>query len=195
MRRLSPALLLLLLPLAPLSPRAAPELYEIDPTHTRVVFLVSHVGFSSMIGRFNKVDGRYQLDEDNPETGWAEVTIETGSVDTGDEPLDAILRSGDFFAAREHPQIRFRGDRIERTGERTAKLWGELTLRGITRPIALDVTFNRKGVHPVLGPLGPMVSGFSARTTIDRQQFGMTALRGLVGDQVVLLIEVEGHKQ
>lgn len=192
MRPIGLALLILLLPH---TAHAAEERYKIDPAHTRVIFLVSHVGFSNMIGRFNAVSGEYVLDEDAPEKGKADVIIETASVDTGDAPLDAILRGADFFAAREHPQIRFRSTAVDRTGEQTARLWGELTLRGVSRPITLDVTFNRKGIHPVLGPLGPTVSGFSARTTIDRQQFGMTALRGLVGDQVLLLIEVEGHKQ
>lgn len=192
MRGIGLALLLLLLPL---SGQAAEERYRIDPSHTRVVFLVSHVGFSNMIGRFNRVSGEYVLDEDAPEKGRAEVIIETGSVDTGDEPLDAILRGADFFAAREHPQIRFRSTLVERTGERTARLRGELSLRGVTKPVTLDVTFNRKGIHPLLGPLGPTVSGFSARATVDRRAFGMTALGGLVGDEVVLLIEVEGHKQ
>jgi polyisoprenoid-binding protein YceI len=186
---------LTILLLLPLAAHAAEERYKIDPAHTRVIFMVSHVGFSNMIGRFNTVSGDYVLDEDAPEKGSAEVTIETASVDTGDEPLDAILRGSDFFAAREHPQIRFRSTRVERNGETTARLWGELTLRGVTRPVTLDVTFNRKGIHPLLGPFGPTVSGFSARTTINRQDFGMTTLRGLVGDQVLLLIEVEGHKQ
>ena len=192
MRRIGLALILLL---ASSGVQAAEEHYKIDPAHTRVIFLVSHVGFSSMIGRFNTVSGDYVLDEDAPERGSAEVTIETASVDTGDEPLDAILRGKDFFAAREHPQIRFRSTMVQRNGEQSARLWGDLSLRGITRPVTLDVTFNRKGIHPLLGPLGPTVSGFSARTTINRQDFGMTTMRGLVGDQVLLLIEVEGHKQ
>jgi polyisoprenoid-binding protein YceI len=192
MRRIGLVLLFLL---APLAAQAAEERYRIDPSHTRVIFMVSHVGFSNMIGRFNAVSGEYTLDEDAPEKGRAEVTIETGSVDTGDATLDDILRGPDFFAAKAHPQIRFRSTAVERSGEQAARLWGELTLRGVTRPVTLDVTFNRKGIHPLLGPFGPTVSGFSARTTIDRRAFGMTALGGLVGDQVLLLIEVEGHKQ
>jgi polyisoprenoid-binding protein YceI len=171
------------------------ELYRIDPSHTRVVFMVSHVGFSQMIGRFNEVSGRYALDETDPGNSWAEVRIKADSIDTGDGPLDDILRGPEFFNVRNYPEIYFRSTAVQRTGERTAQLVGELTLRGVTKPVIVEVTFNRKGPHPVLGPLGPVVSGFSARMTIDRSEFGMSTLRGLVGEKIKLRIEVEGELQ
>src|SRR5262249_438764 len=133
--------------------------------------------------------------EEHPERSWAEVRINADSVDTGDGTLDDILRGPEFFNVQKFPEIYFRSTAVQRTGEREAQLVGELTLRGVTNPLIAEVTFNRRGRDPVLGPLGPVISGFSARMTIDRSEFGMSTLRGLVGEKIKLRIEVEGELQ
>lgn len=171
---------------------AQQERYVFDPAHTNILFFVSHLGFSRMQGEFHEFDGAFVFDRSDPARSSVEVTIWTASVDTDHDGLNEHLRAADFFSVEEHPTMTFASNRIERTGDHTARITGDLTLLGVTKPVTLDVTFNKAGVHPVSGKY---VAGFSGRTTIKRSDFGMTYGVPGVGDEVEIMLEVEGLRQ
>ncbi|SMF22025.1 Polyisoprenoid-binding protein YceI [Azospirillum oryzae] len=170
---------------------AAPVSYKIDPAHTAVVFIVNHVGFSNVIGRFDTVGGDVTFDKDAVEKSVVNVTIDTTSVDTNHAKRDEHLRSPDFFNAKEFPKMTFKSTKIEKTGDKTGKLHGDLTMLGVTKPVVLDVTFNKDGVSPASKM---ETAGFSARGTVKRTEFGMKYGAPAIGDDIQLLIEVEAVK-
>ncbi|QCG93239.1 polyisoprenoid-binding protein [Azospirillum sp. TSA2s] len=170
---------------------AAPVSYKIDPAHTAVAFIVNHVGFSNVIGRFNTVGGDVSFDKDAVEKSVVNVTIDTTSVDTNHAKRDEHLRSPDFFNAKEFPKMTFKSTKIEKTGDKTGKLHGDLTMLGVTKPVVLDVTFNKDGVSPASKL---ETAGFSARGTVKRTEFGMKYGAPAIGDDIQLLIEVEAVK-
>ena len=170
---------------------AAPVSYKIDPAHTAVAFIVNHVGFSNVIGRFDTVGGDVTFDKDAVEKSMVNVTIDTTSVDTNHAKRDEHLRSPDFFNAKEFPKMTFKSTKIEKTGDQTGKLHGDLTMLGVTKPVVLDVTFNKDGVSPASKL---ETAGFSARGTVKRTEFGMKYGAPAIGDDIQLLIEVEAVK-
>lgn len=171
----------------------AADLYKIDQGHTYVGFEVSHFGYSDMVGFFGESDGEFMFDGSSVEGASVTLTVNTASVNTRHQARDDHLRSPDFFNAQEFPEMTFKSTAIESTGERTAKVTGDLTLLGVTQPVTLDVTFN----NAMPFPMDPSVyiAGFSARGTLDRTQFGMKYAEGAIGSEVELVIEVEGIKQ
>ncbi|SMF11968.1 Polyisoprenoid-binding protein YceI [Tistlia consotensis] len=180
--------------LPPAAARAEPARYVTDPDHAVVAFLVSHIGYEKVLGRFTGVTGSYLFDEAAPSLSDLEVTIAAASVDTRHRDRDGHLRSGDFLAAEAHPDIRFVMTSAEPTGARTGLVTGDLTLRGVTRPVTLEVTWNKTGAYPFGNSY---VTGISARTRFKRSDFGMTygVADGLVGDEVEVIIEVEAIRQ
>ncbi|HYG86867.1 MAG TPA: YceI family protein [Azospirillum sp.] len=171
--------------------QAAPIAYKLDPAHMSVAFIVNHLGFSNLIGRFNTVSGEVAFDKDAVHSSTVKVTIDTASIDTAHAKRDEHLRSPDFFNAKEFPQMTFKSTKIEKTGDRTGKLHGDLTLLGTTKPVVLDVTFNKEGVSPA-SKLETV--GFSARGKIKRSDFGMKYGAPNIGDEIELLIEAEAVK-
>lgn len=170
---------------------AAPVSYKIDPAHTAVAFIVNHIGFSNVIGRFNTVGGDISFDKDAVEKSTVNVTIDAASIDTNHAKRDEHLRSPDFFNAKEFPKLTFKSTKIEKTGDKTGKLHGDLTMLGVTKPVVLDVTFNKDGVSPASKL---ETAGFSARGTVKRTDFGMKYGAPAVGDDIQLLIEIEAVK-
>jgi polyisoprenoid-binding protein YceI len=183
------------LPAAVAAPASAAETYAFDKTHTDVVFEVSHFGFSNTIGRFNEVDGSIVLDEENPENSSVEVTIQADSIDTNHAARDEHLRSPDFFDVANHPTITFTSTSVERTGENTAKVTGDFTLLGVTKPVVLEVTLNALKPHPIPQMDGVMTAGFSASTTITRTDFGMDTYAPAIGVEIPITLEVEALQQ
>ncbi|CBS89817.1 YceI family protein [Azospirillum lipoferum] len=170
---------------------AAPVNYKIDPAHTAVAFIVNHIGFSNVIGRFNTVGGDISFDKDAVEKSSVNVTIDAASIDTNHAKRDEHLRSPDFFNAKEFPKLTFKSTKIEKTGDKTGKLHGDLTMLGVTKPVVLDITFNKDGVSPASKL---ETAGFSARGTVKRTDFGMKYGAPAVGDDIQLLIEIEAVK-
>lgn len=168
--------------------QAATTEFAVDRDHTSVVFLIDHLGYARIIGHFRDFEGTVVLDGDDVERGSVSLTIRVDSVDTGHERRDQHLRSPDFFNAMEFPDIRFESTGVEPTGENTASVTGDLTLLGVTRPVTLEVTFNDRKPHPLSGN---DTAGFSARTSIQRSDFGMRYGLGGIGDEVELWLEVE----
>ncbi|WP_207061377.1 YceI family protein [Motiliproteus sp. SC1-56] len=177
--------------------QAEVEHYVLDPAHTETLFFISHLGFSNMPGRFAELEGEFHYDKDNIPASKVTVTVKTGSVDTFHEKRDKHLASPDFFNAAEFPEMTFTSTSIEMTGDKTAKMTGDLTLLGVTKPLTLDVTFNREGLHTFNKK--DHVAGFSATGSFKRTDFGMgfgmPGKPGGIGDEVELRIEAEGIRQ
>lgn len=168
-------------------PAAAAETYTIDPRHTFPGFEVSHLGISTQRGRFNRTRGQIALDR-AAKSGWVLIEVDPASVDTGDAQLEAILRSETFFDADTHRYVYFRSTGMEFDGERLARVPGELTLLGVTRPLTLTVQSLNCGVSPVNKK---ETCGADVTATLRRSEFGMTRHIPAVGDEVRLLIQVE----
>ena len=176
---------------APLS-QAAPVGYDIDMSHTNVLFDVNHLGLSTMIGRFGDVAGTLMFDEDNIENSTVSVTVQTASINTFHEKRDDHLRSPDFFNTLEFPEMTFNSTSVTKLDANTAQLKGELTLLGVTKPVTLDLTVNKVGPHPFNKK---QVAGFTAIGTIKRSDFGMKYGAPMIGDDIALRLELEGIRQ
>lgn len=172
----------------PLSANAAIEEYEIETPHTQILFFVDHLGFSKSMGKFTGHEGTITFDRENPENSSVEITIDTASIEMNDEKWNDHLKNADFFDVTQYPEMTFKSTSIEVTGEDTAKITGDLSLHGVTKPVILDTKFNRAAKHAFSGKF---VAGFSATTTIKRSEFGMNYGLPLIGDEAEIKLEVE----
>jgi polyisoprenoid-binding protein YceI len=172
--------------------------WQIDPAHSHIEFAVRHLMISTVKGRFADVQGTVWVDESNTRDVLVDVVIQAASIDTRQEQRDAHLRSADFLDAARFPRITFSGRRVE--GDPPSgqfRLRGDLTIRGVTREVVLDISPEGR----VTDPWGAERAGFSAETKIDRTDFGLTwnqALEAggvLVGDEVKISIQVELVRQ
>ena len=179
--------------------RVAPKLvgtWDIDPAHTVVGFSVRHAMVATVRGGFNTFGGTITVGEDLTDSS-VEVTIDPSSIDTRNEARDQHLRSGDFFYAETHPAITFRSTRVERVGHDRFRVTGDLSIRGTTRPVELDMEFNGTSVDPY----GKVRGGIEATTTISRKDWGLTwnvALEAggvLVGDRIKITLDVAAVKR
>jgi polyisoprenoid-binding protein YceI len=170
----------------------AADNYILDVDHTNVIFFVDHLGFSHMEGEFDDVQGSFVFDQDDVTKSSVSVTIKTASVDTDVVALDDHLRGTDFFDTEQFPDITFTSSTVTKTGEKTGRITGDLNMHGVTKPVTLDVTFNREGENP---NTKMHVAGFSATTSLTRSDFGMKTYVPYVGDQIDIRIEVEGLRQ
>jgi polyisoprenoid-binding protein YceI len=146
-----------------------PGVYDIDAAHTSVEFVGRHMMITKVRGRFSDVQGRITIGEE-PEDSYVEVEIGVASASTGNADRDAHLTSGDFFDAEHHPTIAFRSTRVRALAGDTWEVDGDLTVRGTTRPVRLQVDFDGANVSP----MGDERIGFSAATDVNREDFGLT---------------------
>lgn len=175
--------------------KAEPASYKLDPSHLTIAFLVRHLGYADTLGQFLEANGSFVYDDEARTVENIVVEIDTASVFSNHEARDNHLRSNDFLAADENPVIRFVGTGAEPTGETTGRIMGDLTIRGVTRPVVLDVTLNKAGNYPWGDKHYAL--GLSARTTIKRSEFGMmyAVEGGIVGDEVDIILEFEAIRQ
>jgi polyisoprenoid-binding protein YceI len=171
--------------------------WQIDNAHSEIQFKVRHMMVSWAKGSFEKFGGTINIDEQNPENSTVDIQIEAASVNTRQADRDAHLRSSDFFDAPNHPYLTFKSKKVKQTGPNTAKLTGDLTIRGITEEVTLDVTYQGQQKSP----FGPYIAaGFNAETVISRKDYGLnwnSLVEGggvLVGDDVHISIELELNK-
>ena len=170
--------------------------YAIDASHSHVGFSVRHAMVSRTKGQFSEVDGTIHIAE-NPVESWVEVDIAVGSIDTRDEKRDGHLRSADFFDADSHPTLHYRSTKVTPADDRRWVVEGELTVKGVTRPVGLEVTFEGGAKDP----WGGSRIGFTAHTEVDREAFGLSWNQALetggvlVGKQVRIDIEAEAVHQ
>lgn len=169
--------------------------FALDPTHASVTWKVNHLGLSNYTARFTKLDASLDFDPKTPANSKLTVSVDPASLKT-DYPFPAkenfdkkLIESEKWFNAGAHKTISFTSTKVEMTGDFTAKVTGNLTFRGETKPVILDVTLNNAiKEHPFAKK--PAL-GFSATTKLSRSEFGMTHLVPMVGDEVTLLIEAE----
>lgn len=187
--------------LAPLLLSASPVLqaepadYQIDPNHLSIGFLVDHIGYAATLGMFRKAEGSFRFDEQTGVMTDLRVVVDTASVYTNHKKRDEHLRSADFLNSREFPEMVFAAAEARPGGERRYEVKGQLELLGQTRPLTLEVTWNKSGEYPFGG--NPYVMGVSARGSFKRSDYGMTYAvdNGWVGDEVRLIIEFEAIRQ
>jgi polyisoprenoid-binding protein YceI len=169
---------------------AGADTYTIDPRHTFPSFEISHIGFSSQRGRFNRTEGTSVLDA-KAQTGSVDIRIAADSIDTGLEELETKLKSAEFFDVAKYPDIVFKADKLELAGEKLIAADGTLTLLGVSKPLRLTVEHFQCGMHPVYQR---HVCGADASGVIKRSEFGMNAFLPAVGDEVKLRIQVEAFR-
>jgi len=167
---------------------AAPLTYKIDANHTDVVASWSHFGFSNPIAHFGKVDGQIVYDPAKVGASKVEVTIPLSGLNSHVPDFDDHLRSDDFFDAEKFPTITFKSTSVKAAGEGKLSVVGDLTIKGITKPVTLDVTINKLGVQPIAKR---EAAGFSATATIKRTDFGLGKYAPNVSDEVTLTITTE----
>jgi len=174
-----------------------PTKWKIDPTHSEIQFKVKHLMISTVTGYFKTFDLEVETETENVQTPKRIVfTADIDSINTNNEQRDAHLKSSDFFHKEKHPQLRFEGNKYE-PGEDTAKLHGDLTIRGITKPITLAIEYG--GI--VVDPYGQTKAGFVVNGKISRKEFCLTwsvateAGGVVVGDEVKLHGEIQLVKQ
>jgi len=167
---------------------AAPVTYKIDPNHTDVVASWNHFGFSNPIAHFGQVDGAITYDPKNVGTSKVEVTIPLAGLNANVEKFNEHLRSADFFDAEKYPTITFKSTKVEAAGDKKLRVFGDLTIKGVTKPVVLDTTINKIGDHPMAKRAA---AGFDATTTIKRSDFGVDKFVPNVSDNVTIRITTE----
>ena len=175
----------------PLAAVAAPVNYKIDPQHTFPHFSISHLGFSTMHGRFDKTSGTITLDT-AAKTGSMDISIETNSVTTGYFKRDNHLKSPDFFNAAEFPTMTYKSSSITFKGDTPVSVNGNLTLLGVTKPVKLTIDAFHCGIFPMNKK---EKCGADASAEIKRSDFGMKTFLPGIGDDVKLMFEIEAYKE
>lgn len=170
---------------------AKADTFALDPVHSQVMFAADHLGFSHSHGRFADVTGSFDFDEKHPEKATATLTIKTASLAMDDKAWDDHLKSADFFNVAKFPEMTFKTTSVFKGEGNTAKVTGDLTLLGVTKPVTMDVTFNKGAIHPMSKKY---TAGFSATGTLKRSDFGMTYGLPGIGDDVKLMVEIEGSR-
>ena len=178
------------------APAGARTVWKLDPAHTLVEFSAKHLMISTVKGRIAGVEGVIHIDENEPANSTVEATLDAKTLDTRIEQRDQHLRSGDFLDVEKYPVISFKSTDVQ-GDEQNFKLTGDLTIRDITRPITLDVTFEGR----TKDPWGGERVGFSATGKLDRRDYGLTwnvvlESGGLtVSNDIKIQLEVEAVKQ
>jgi polyisoprenoid-binding protein YceI len=175
----------------------ATSTWTVDSAHAEVGFAVRHLMIATVRGRFGAVQGTVVVDEADPSKSKIDVTVDTTSIDTRQEMRDNHLRSADFLDVANHPNLHFVSTSIEGDITDSFTITGDLTIRGTTRPVTLDATFQGRG----LDPWGSERMGFEAKGKLNRKDYGLTWNQALeaggvtVGDEVKLSIDVELVRQ
>ena len=169
---------------------AAPETYTIEGTHTFPRFEYSHFGYSLQQSRFDKTTGSITLDK-AARTGSVDVTIDTTSVNTGYPLFNQHIQGEDFFDTAKYPTITYKSTKVNFDGDKPTTIEGNLTVKGITKPVTLTVTSFHCMPHPMLKK---DACGANATTTIKRSEFNAGKYAPYVGDDVKLTIAVEAYK-
>jgi polyisoprenoid-binding protein YceI len=173
------------------------ERWEIDSSHSGIHFAVRHLVIAKVRGQFSRWTGRVQVPDADFARASVEVIIDTGSIDTGVVDRDAHLRSADFFDVAHYPEMRFTSTRVERVADDRLRVSGQLTIKGVSREVPLDV----EPLGVVNDPWGNERAAFTARTSIDRKDFGLTWNQALeaggvvVGDRIDIEIEIQAVRQ
>jgi polyisoprenoid-binding protein YceI len=169
--------------------------YRLDKDYTAINFSWSHLGLSRQSARLTAAEGRVNFDPANPEASAIDVTMKSANISTGIRDFDFLLKSPEYFNATQFPLIMFKSTAIRQLSDKTGQVMGDLTIKGITRPVALNVVWNFSGEHP-LAKVNPnyrdvQVSGFSATAVLRRSDWDLSLAVPFVSDEIRLSIETE----
>ncbi|MEI1690361.1 YceI family protein [Acinetobacter nosocomialis] len=167
---------------------AAPVDYKIDPTHTATVFSWNHFGFSTPSANFSDIQGVIKVDNAKPANSSVNVTIPLSSVNTNVPALDKEFQQEAWFNAAKYPNITFKSTKVETKDKKHFKITGDLTVKGVTKPVVLDAVLNKQGEHPMAKV--PAI-GFNAATSFNRSDFGLGNYVPNVGDKITVNITTE----
>jgi polyisoprenoid-binding protein YceI len=170
---------------------AAPETYSIEPTHSLPRFEYNHLGYSIQLSRFDKISGTITLDR-AAKTGAVDVTIDAKSVNTGYALFNEHIQGDELFATAKYPIITFKSSKVSFDGDKVAAVDGDLTIKGVTRPVTLMVNSFHCMPHPMLKK---DACGATATTKVKRSEFNMSKAVPYVSDEVTLTLPVEAIKQ
>lgn len=169
----------------------AAETYTIDPSHSYVLWHISHFDFSHPSGKWMVAEGKLILDKEKPQNSKVNVLIHVNDMITGIPELDKHLKSPSFFDIQKFPQATFVSDKVNLTGKDSADVHGILTVHGISKPIILNIALNKMGISPITNK---ETVGFTGTTNLKRSDFGITSYLPGLGDQVQINIEAEAYK-
>ena len=189
MTRFAPLALIAALTAAPAF--AAPEKYVLDPSHSQIVFTYNHLGYSTSTGMFSGFEGEIQFDQADPAASSVTVAFPVQTMLTGWQARFDHFMSPDFFDAAGDEMVSFTSTGIEVTGEKTAKITGDLTLNGVTKSVVLDAVLNQAGEHPM--EKKPW-AGFNATTTLLRSDYNLGMFTPFISDDVQVTISIEAGK-
>lgn len=167
------------------------ETFTLDPQHTYVLWKIKHFGFSTQVGKWYAT-GTLEIDKDKPQNAKLNATINVNNMITGIPELDEHLQGKSFFDTAQFPTATFVSNKVEVTGKNTAKVFGTLTLHGVSKPVVLNVKLNEAGVSLITNK---MTLGFSGTTTLKRSDFGINTLLPGLSDEVQIDIGSEAYKQ
>jgi len=170
----------------------AADVFSLDKLHTQIRFSVNHLGFSHPQGRFLRFDGSLRFDAQHMETSSVDITMQTNSLQMGDQEWTEHVSGKQFFNVEKYPEMRFKSRIVEVTGPADGIIHGDFTLLGVTHPLDLKFHLNKAGPHPFTKKYAV---GFSATGTLQRSDYGMNAFVPMVSDAVHLSIEVEARRQ
>jgi polyisoprenoid-binding protein YceI len=165
---------------------AAEVAYKIDPSHTETMFVIDRFGFNSVIGIFAQSEGTIWLDEAAPEKSRVEATVKVDSLLSAHPVRDEHLKGERWLNAAKSPTMTFKSTKVEKTGDTTAKVSGDLTIMGVTQPAVLNVKLNKIGTAP---NNQKKQAGFTITGQISRKAFGSASAAGMIGDAVDIRIE------
>lgn len=170
---------------------AATGVFKLDPVHSAVIFRIGHLGVSYTWGRINEPTGTYLIDTADPAKSAIDITVSTDKIDTANKKRDDHLKSPDFFNAGEFPTITFKSKSFTKTGDKSFKVEGDITLLGVTKPVTATLNYVGEGKT-----MQGYKSGFEAEFTIKRSEFGMTKYleESAIGDEVKLMVSIEGAR-
>lgn len=169
----------------------AAQTFQVDTVHSYIIFRVKHMNAGYSYGRFNQFSGSFVIDEKNPARSSVQFEIDAASIDTGNQKRDDHLRSPDFFNVRQYPKVVFKSTSVRKINNTTAEIKGNLTLRGVTKPITARAVYTGQAKNQQ----GKTVVGFEITFTIKRGDFGMTYGRNGLADDVRVTVSVEGIQQ
>lgn len=167
---------------------ASAETYQIDPTHSQVMFTYSHLGFSNITARFDSLEGEVSYDPADVAASKVSATVSVDSLSSGVPDLDAHLKRDDLFDAAQFPAATFKSTSVAPAGEGKLRLTGDLTIHGVTRETTFDVTVNRVAEHPMRKAAA---AGFDAVAHIKRSDFGIDKYVPNISDEVTIRITIE----
>lgn len=170
---------------------AEAETYVLDPSHSQIVFSYNHLGYSTSYGMFGGIEGQIAFDQANPAASSVQVAFPVTTMLTGWQARFDHFMSPDFFGATEDKTVSFKSTAIEVTGEKTAKITGDLTLNGVTKSVTLDAALTQDGEHPM--EKKPW-AGFTGTTTLLRSDYNLGMFAPYVSDEVQVMISVEAMK-